>query len=413
MWSLGSWRRWCRRWLWGQSNGFGWCKGFRRGRLRFCWFRSRSLLLALLLSTPKRQRDQPQEEEHKQQPHETCSGLNSRVGLQRHELIQIRLDRGLSVARFHCSSPPDYECPSVVGKRARLFKRGFAGLAARGNPCHTADVADLIVQYWPLLAALAAAGLFAGLVAGLFGIGGGAVIVPVLYFLFDALGFGETAMHVAVSTSLATIIATSARSVMAHNKEGAVDWAVIRAWSPWIMGGAAIGIVATGYISGRALTAIFGILAFLLAAQLFFGRPDWRLANDLPGGGVRAGLGGGIGALSALMGIGGGTFGVSLLTVYGRPIHQAVATAAGFGVAIGLPGAIAAMIVGQGREGLPPFSIGHVNLIAFALIASLTVTMAPIGARLAHSLDAVLLKRLFALLLVVVAIRMIWSVVAG
>lgn len=272
---------------------------------------------------------------------------------------------------------------------------------------------EIIVEYWPMLVALAAAGIFAGLTAGLFGIGGGAVIVPVLYFLFESIGYPETAMHVAVSTSLATIILTSARSVMSHHKLGAVEWKIIRTWAPWIVGGAILGMAASGTVNGRALTAIFGSMAFVLAAQLFFGRPTWRLAPEMPTGRLRAALGSGIGALSALMGIGGGTFGVSVMTMCGRPIHKAVATGAGFGIAIGLPSAIVAIFVGWGREGLPPFSLGHVNLVAFALISACTVTMAPIGARLAHKLDAQLLRRLFAILLTLVSIRMLWKVFSG
>ncbi|MAU67270.1 sulfite exporter TauE/SafE family protein [Hyphomonas sp.] len=268
---------------------------------------------------------------------------------------------------------------------------------------------ELAVQYGPLLVALALAGAAAGLAAGLFGIGGGAIIVPVLYFLFDAMGYGETAMHVAVSTSLATIILTSARSVSAHNSHGAVDWSIIRGWAPWIMLGALAGMSLTGFLSKRALLGIFGSLAFVLSAQLFFGRPTWRLADDMPKGPLRSVLGMAVGALSALMGIGGGTFGVSLMTLYGRPIHQAVATAAGWGVAIGLPSAITAIVIGWGREGLPPFSLGHVNLAAFALISLFTVTMAPVGASLAHKLDAARLRRMFAILLAVVAARMLWK----
>jgi len=272
---------------------------------------------------------------------------------------------------------------------------------------------EFIIQYGWLILALAACGLFSGLVAGLFGIGGGAVIVPVLMILFESLGYPDSASHVAIATSLATIILTSARSVMAHHQRGAVDWQIIRTWAPWIVVGAILGQLLAGAMSGLALKAFFGSMAYLLAAQLFFGRPSWRLADDLPGGAGRAGLGTSIGTLSALMGIGGGTFGVSLMTVYGRAIHQAVATAAGFGIAIGLPSAITAIFVGWGREGLPPFSLGHVNLIAFGLISVCTVTMAPIGARLAHRLDAQLLKRLFAVLLAIVATKMIWDTIAG
>lgn len=272
---------------------------------------------------------------------------------------------------------------------------------------------DFLSQYGFLIISLVAVGLFAGLVAGMFGIGGGAVIVPVLFFLFDGMGFSETAMHVAVATSLATIILTSMRSVAAHNKRGAVDWSVIRGWAPWIMFGAACGIGLSGLMSRQMLLGLFGTLLFLLAAQLAFGRPTWRLAEQMPTGAARAGFGTSVGILSALMGIGGGTFGVSLMTLCGVAIHRAVATAAGWGVAIGLPGAIAAIFVGWGRDGLPPLSMGFVNLPAFALISVFTVMMAPVGAALAHKLPADNLRKLFGLLLAIVAARMVWQAAGG
>ena len=272
---------------------------------------------------------------------------------------------------------------------------------------------EFIAQYGVLVLALAGCGLVSGLAAGLFGIGGGAIIVPVLIILFEGLGFTDSASHVAIATSLATIILTSARSVMAHHERGAVDWQSIRTWAPWIVIGAIAGQLIAGELSARALKGFFGAMAYLLAAQLFFGRPGWKLAEDMPTGVRRAGLGSGVGLLSALMGIGGGTFGVSLMTVCGRAIHQAVATAAGFGIAIGLPSAITAVFVGWGADGLPPFSFGYVNLAAFALISVFTVTMAPVGARLAHSLDAQLLKRLFAILLAIVATKMLYDTIVG
>lgn len=272
---------------------------------------------------------------------------------------------------------------------------------------------DLIAENLILLLWLAGAGVFAGLAAGLFGIGGGAVIVPVLYFLLGGIGFDETAQHVAVATSLATIIATSSRSVMAHHRHGAVDWHVLKTWSPWIVLGALIGMVLAGFMSGRALTALFGGVALLIALQFFFGRPDWRLADDLVTGLPRAGLGGAMGTLSALMGIGGGTFGVSLMTMSGRAMHQAIGTAAGFGVAIGVPGAVAAIFTGWGKSGLPPGSLGYVNVPAFVMISVLTVAMAPIGAALAHRLDGAVLKKAFGVLLAIVAVRMIYSSIGG
>ena len=212
------------------------------------------------------------------------------------------------------------------------------------------------------------------------------------------------------STSLATIILTSLRSVHAHHQAGAVDWGVLRNWTPWIVIGAIVGMVVAGELSARALTLFFGSMAIVLAAQFVFGRPAWSLADSMPGGWVRGVLGMTLGALSALMGIGGGIFGVTLMTLCGRSMHSSVATAAGFGVAIGLPGAVTAMVAGHGLPDLPPGSLGFVNIPAFVLISVCTVSMAPFGARLAHSLDGVLLRRLFgcALFLVAVKLLMTW-----
>jgi uncharacterized protein len=272
-----------------------------------------------------------------------------------------------------------------------------------------AALIDSLLPYWPALLALVVAGVLAGLAAGLFGIGGGAIIVPVLSVLLESLGFSDTAQHVAVSTSLATIILTSMRSVQAHARENAVDWDLIKAWSPFIVCGALIGMALAGAMTKDALRLAFGLIGLLAAAQLIFGRPNWQLAREMPTGLPRAGLGVGTGILSALMGIGGGTFGVTLMTLCGRPVHRAVATASGWGVAIGVPGALAAILAGWGKDGLPPGSLGYVNVPAFVLLSIFTVWLAPVGARLAHKTDAALLKRLFGVMLGLVALRMLWQ----
>ncbi|MFZ4070743.1 MAG: sulfite exporter TauE/SafE family protein [Caulobacterales bacterium] len=264
---------------------------------------------------------------------------------------------------------------------------------------------------WWLLAALLPAGLFAGLIAGLFGVGGGVVIVPVLYQLLTALGFGDTALHMAVATSLSTIIATSFSSLNAHRKKGAVDEAVLRSWTPWVAFGAVGGAALAGLMSARGLELVFGVLGLLVAAQFLFAREDWRLAAALPTGAVRAGIGVSLGGVSALMGIGGGAFGATLMTLCGRPIHQAVATASGFGAAIGIPAALALIMAGWFVPGRPPLSLGYVNAPAFAAIGALTVAMAPVGARLAHRLDRSLLKRLFGAMFAVIAVKMLFDAV--
>lgn len=259
-----------------------------------------------------------------------------------------------------------------------------------------------------LIAALAAAGLFAGFVGGLFGIGGGVVIVPALYLVFSALGVDEAVrMHVAIGTSLSTIIATSARSLAAHANAGAVDFAVLRAWTPWIGGGALLGGALAGAANTEALLIVFGAGLLLVAAQMGFGNPTWRLAQELPRGVARAATASSIGALSALMGIGGGAFGVTAMTLCGRPIHQAVATASGFGAAIALPATLIYIIAGWGKGGLPPWSLGYVSAPGFVVLAALTALTAPIGARLAHRLPQQTLKRAFAILLAGVALNML------
>ena len=257
---------------------------------------------------------------------------------------------------------------------------------------------------------LAAAGLFAGFIGGLFGVGGGIVVVPALYALFGALGVDEhVRMHVSIGTSLSTIIATSWRSLSTHAKAGAVDWSILRGWTPWIAFGAAIGAAIAGFSNTEALLIVFGAGLLLIAAQMGFGNPDWRLYPDMPTGVPRAGIATTLGALSALMGIGGGAFGVTVMTLCGRPIHQAVATASGFGAAIAIPAALGYAIVGWGRTGLPLWSAGFVNLPGFVILAALTALTAPIGARLAHRLDQKLLRRAFAIFLAVTAAKMLWS----
>lgn len=264
-----------------------------------------------------------------------------------------------------------------------------------------------MIDLWFVLA-LTAAGLFAGFVGGLFGIGGGAVVVPALYLVFTALGVDESVrMHVAIGTSLSTIVSTSWRSLSTHIKAGAVDFGVLRSWGPWITAGAIAGAVVAGLVNNEVLLIVFGGGLLLIALQMAFGNPAWRLADDLPTGVARAAIAGGIGLLSAMMGVGGGAFGVTVMTLCGRPIHQAVATASGFGAAIALPAALGNVIAGWGHAGLPAWSLGYVSLPGFVVLAILTAITAPIGARLAHRLPVPILRRAFAVFLASVALNML------
>ncbi len=259
-----------------------------------------------------------------------------------------------------------------------------------------------------LLAGLAATGLFAGFVGGLFGVGGGAVLVPVLYALFALLNVDDSVrMHLAVGTSLSTIVATSWRSLSAHQRAGAVDREVLQQWGPWIAAGALAGATLAGFAQTAVLLAVFGVGLLLVALHMAFASPAWRLRDELPGGLARVGVAGAIGAVSAMMGIGGGAFGVTLMTLCGRPIHQAVATASGFGAAIAAPAALIYIATGLGREGLPPWSLGFVSLPGFVALALLTALSAPWGARLAHTLPQQALKRAFAAFLAFMALNML------
>lgn len=259
-------------------------------------------------------------------------------------------------------------------------------------------------------ALLLAAGAVAGLTAGLLGVGGGIVIVPVLWHLFDALDIDESVrMHVAVGTSLATIIATSIASVRAHHRRGAVDFDLLRAWGPWIFLGVLAGTAIAGFVRGPVLTAVFATVALVVSLHMGFGKQDWRIADHLPKGVGKAGLAGTIGAISAMMGIGGGTLSVPILSLFGYPIHRAVGTAAAIGFIIGIPGTAGFVITGWNVPDRPPLSLGYISLIGFALIVPTSMLLAPVGAKLAHGLNTRNLKRVFAVFLGFTALRMFYD----
>lgn len=260
----------------------------------------------------------------------------------------------------------------------------------------------------PLAAVLAAVGAFAGVIAGLLGVGGGIVLVPAFFHTFAALGYeGPYLMQVCLGTSLATIAVTSLRSLAAHHARGAVDWDILRGWALGIALGAGLGVAVAASLRSEALQAIFGVLAMAVALYLGLGRPDWRLGAALPKGPARWLLAPMVGFLSVLMGIGGGSFGVPLMTLFGRPIHRAVATASGFGVIIAVPSVAGFLLVRLPPGAAPPGTLGAVNLPAFVLVIAMTLLTAPLGVRLAHALNPAPLRRVFAVFLALVAANML------
>lgn len=253
---------------------------------------------------------------------------------------------------------------------------------------------------------LLAIGAFAGVLAGLLGVGGGIILVPAFFYAFSALGFGgPQLMQMCLATSLATIIVTSLRSLNAHNRKGAVDWTILKTWAPGIVVGAILGVLLVAQLRTLTLQLIFGGLAIAVGLYMTFGRNAWRVGKAMPTGPARAILSPLLGFLSVLMGIGGGSFGVPVMSLYNTPIHRAVATAAGFGVLIAVPSV--AILLFTPIDNAPPYTVGSVNFVAFGLVVAMTLITAPYGAALAHRTDAVRLKRIFGVFLIFVALNML------
>ncbi|MEP2530930.1 sulfite exporter TauE/SafE family protein [Shimia sp.] len=268
----------------------------------------------------------------------------------------------------------------------------------------TADPA-LLIQMLILLLAI---GGLAGVLAGLLGVGGGIVLVPAFFYAFQALGYdGPQLMQVCLATSLATIIVTSVRSVLSHNKKGAVDWDILRSWAPGIAVGAIIGVMVAANLRSVTLQFVFGCLGIVIGAYLGLGRAEWRLGQAMPKGAVRAAMSAIMGFMSVLMGIGGGSFGVPLMSLYNTPIHRAVATAAGFGVLIAVPSVLGFLFLEVDAATRPPLTIGAVNLVAFLIVIAMTLLTAPLGVKIAHAMDPKPLKRVFAVFLTLVALNML------
>ncbi|MFA5898238.1 MAG: sulfite exporter TauE/SafE family protein [Hyphomicrobium sp.] len=257
-----------------------------------------------------------------------------------------------------------------------------------------------------LVAGLLAGGLIAGFLAGLLGIGGGGVLVPVLYEVFRALDIDPAIrMHLVLGTTLAIIVPTSLKSFAGHRARGSVDMALLKRVAPYVVGGVALGAVTAKFASGETLKLVWVISATVMALKMAFGREDWRLADHLPPFPWPELAGSLVGFISTLMSIGGATFVVPLLTLYGKPILQAVSTAAGVGPLIAIPGVIGYAWAGWGASGLPPLSIGYVNLLAMVIVAPLGVWAAPFGVRLAHRVPRRTLELAFAVFLASISVR--------
>lgn len=259
-----------------------------------------------------------------------------------------------------------------------------------------------------LAAMMLVTGAAGGVIAGMLGVGGGIVIVPVLDLVLSSLGIdSDIRMHVTVATSLATIIPTAISSSRAHEAKGAVDHDQLKGWGIAIFLGAIAGVILASRASGDTLSAVFGIVALLVAIKMLLPLEGKHIAEAVPGGAGGQFIPFAIGGISSMMGIGGGTLSVPVMTLFNVPIHRAVGTAALFGLLISAPATIAFIATGWNVEGLPPGSLGYVNLIGLAIIAPVSYLTAPFGARIAHALSKRKLSLMFGLFLTIVAVRML------
>jgi len=272
-----------------------------------------------------------------------------------------------------------------------------------------------------LVVALLAAGAVTGLLAGVFGVGGGAVAVPILYELFRILEVPEEVrMPLCVGTSLAIIIPTSIRSFNAHKAKGAVDMSILRVWAVPVVLGVIVGSIVARYAPADLFKTVFVVVAGISAIRLLFGKDTWRFGLDMPAKPIMVIYGWIIGVLSALMGIGGGQLSNLFMTFYNRPIHQAVATSSGLGILISIPGAIGYIYAGWPHMAdypnviafQPPLALGYVSLLGLVLFIPTSTWMAPIGARLAHRLSKRRLEVAFGVFLLLVCARFAASLVA-
>ena len=261
-----------------------------------------------------------------------------------------------------------------------------------------------------LASTLLFAGAMAGLTAGLFGNGGGFVVVPALLFVFSFLGYQDDGLiYVAVGTSLATIVVSSFRAALTHHKLGSLDREVLRTWAPWLTIGVAVGVYLASQTDAKGLTLVFaGGVGFYSIYFLFPTMLDNYSFERLPSGLSRASFATVLGGFSALLGIGGGTPTVITMTLCGRSIVQAVGTATGVGFIIGLAGCLGFCMIGlmQSMSVGPPGSLGFVNLPALLAISLASLITAPMGAKLAHDLEQIVLKRMFGIYLIAVSITM-------
>ncbi|MFT4714565.1 MAG: putative membrane protein YfcA [Candidatus Azotimanducaceae bacterium] len=280
------------------------------------------------------------------------------------------------------------------------------------SPGEIANMELTLLDLLTLLVVMLGTGCIAGITAGLFGVGGGFIVVPALLTVFPFFDhFEEKHIYVAIGTSLATIIVSSARAVQAHSRTGSVDFLLLKDWAPWLVLGVVIGTALASVVNANSLLLVFATGVFIYS--FYFLLPKKfnieGTSTEVPSGAGRAAIASGLGGFSALLGIGGGTPFVVTMTMCGRSFHQAIATASGVGFIIAVPGAIGFLLIGLSDTNLPWGSIGYLNIPALIAISIMSVFTAPVGARLAHKLNDQMLKRAFGTYLFVISTSMFYK----
>ncbi len=250
-------------------------------------------------------------------------------------------------------------------------------------------------------------GFISGMLAGFFGLGGGIIVVPIIYHLFNSLNFSQDiAMHMAVGTSLATIIPASLNSAISHNKKNSVDKDLLYKWWLTVLIGSVFGSILAKFITGSFLLLFFATFSFFVAIRMFYTKNySVKTYNFLKS--IQKLISFFIGALSSILGIGGGTLSVPLLVSCGRSIKKAVGTSSGIGVLISVPATIVFLITGHGVENRPDYSLGYISLIPFILISIGTLISVPLSVNIMHNVNEILIKRFFCFLLLISSLKML------
>tara|TARA_B100000315_G_C14541569_1_gene571174 strand:+ start:438 stop:1256 length:819 start_codon:yes stop_codon:yes gene_type:complete len=250
-------------------------------------------------------------------------------------------------------------------------------------------------------------GFISGMLAGFFGLGGGIIVVPIIYHLFNSLNFSQDiAMHMAVGTSLATIIPASLNSAISHNKKNSVDKDLLNKWWLTVLIGSVFGAILAKFINGSFLLLFFAVFSFFVAIRMFYTKNySVKTYNLLKS--IQKPISFFIGALSSILGIGGGTLSVPLLVSCGRSIKKAVGTSSSIGVLISVPATIVFLITGYGVENRPDYSLGYISLIPFILISIGTLISVPLSVNIMHNVNEILIKRFFCFLLLISSLKML------